>query len=298
MYTTTTSMDSSFNPTLIAGCGNFAASGELQPSHASPHREGLADDLRRALQEDGLHLHYQPIVCAQSGKLVSVEALVRWTHPRWGDLSPGEFIPVAEAAGLMVDLGQWVLTEACQRRRRWGEAGLVDDTFTISVNVAGEQLDRPEFVAEVQATLLAAGLAPTALRLEITETAVATAMDVIAARLDTLKALGIGLSMDDFGTGHSSLARLHQLPVDTLKVDRAFLKLLNHRADRHRFLKSVIAMAQALDLKVVVEGVESVEQHQLLRELGCLCQGFYYARPTPEPDFSGFGGFARARTLQ
>ncbi|MGF1527727.1 MAG: putative bifunctional diguanylate cyclase/phosphodiesterase [Candidatus Competibacterales bacterium] len=248
-------------------------------------RPGLAAELHRALDKGELRLDYQPIVCPRRRRPVSAEALVRWAHPQRGLLPPADFMPAAEDAGLMVALGQWVLTTACWERRRWGEAGWVDDAFTVSVNVAGSQLDRPQFEAELRETLAVTGLDPRQLRLEITETAIAVEVATAKDHLQALKATGVGLSIDDFGTGYSSLARLHQLPVDTLKIDRAFLDGVGHGSGHYRFLEGVVHMAQGLGLTVVVEGVESAEQHRLLATWGCLGQGFYYASPKTRPDF-------------
>ncbi|MER7002570.1 bifunctional diguanylate cyclase/phosphodiesterase [Dactylosporangium sp. NPDC000555] len=238
------------------------------------HRE-LAAGLRRALRDGEFELHYQPVVRLADGRITAVEALLRW-HPPGGDpIPPGVFIPVAEATGLIVPLGWWVLGRACAQARAWYER----DGVGLTVNVAAHQLREPDFVDRVRAALEAAGLPPAALVLEVTEsTLVADAEST--ARLDALRADGVRVAIDDFGTGYSSLAYLVHLPVDVLKIDRTFVAM----AVDTTLMRAILQLAGGLALQTVAEGVETEEQASTLRALGCEhAQGFLFSRPV-RPD--------------
>ncbi len=256
-------------------------------------RMELEDDLRTALRTGQFSLAFQPVVDLRTSAPTGAEALVRWRHPRRGNVSPAEFIPVAEETGLIVALGRWVLEEACREAARWPACPNAADHpedgapftpsrrgATISVNVSGRQLVRPQFVDDVAAVLASTGLAPARLVLEITESVLLDRTDVILERLTALKALGVGLAVDDFGTGYSSLAYLHRFPVDVLKIDKAFVDAVGRGSTHDALLRTIIALGQTLGLNTVAEGVEHAEQHRLLVEFGCSsAQGYLFARP-------------------
>jgi diguanylate cyclase (GGDEF)-like protein/PAS domain S-box-containing protein len=242
----------------------------------SVDRLELEAGLRGALANDELRLRYQPAVELGSGRVVGVEALLRWEHPELGLLEPDSFIPLAEQTGLIVPLGEWVLAEACRQLSEWGLEAL-----TVAVNVSPRQLASPGLVEAVTSALEEADLLPSRLCLEITESAVIADPEVAVAKLHRLKGLGVRLAVDDFGIGYSSLASLRELlPVDALKIDRLFVSGLDTNADDRAIVESVIRLARSLDLDAVAEGVETADQAQLLTSLGCShAQGFYYARP-------------------
>ena len=228
-----------------------------------------------ALESDGLAVHYQPQVDLDTGRLVGVEALVRWS-----EASPGEFIPVAEETGLIGPLGAWVLRTATRDLAAWHAQGLTQ--LTVTVNVSTRQLDDPDFPLVVATALADAGLAPESVCLELTESAL---MGAAAAALECLRAmkdLGVYVAIDDFGTGHSSLARLRSLPVEVLKVDRSFVDGLGTEPEDSAVVAAILSLAHALGLHVIAEGVETpLQAHQLLA-LGCsVAQGFLWSPAVP-----------------
>ncbi len=238
--------------------------------------------LRGALRGDELTVHYQPEVSLVTGDVLAVEALVRWDHPERGMLAAGEFIEIAEETGLVVEIGARVLEQACAEAVRWpgGPASPL-----LRVNLSASQIQRDETIALVRSTLDTIGLPPDRLCLEITESAVMADLDRSGETLDRLKELGVKLAVDDFGTGFSSLAYLKLFPVDLLKIDRAFVDGLPGDADDTAVVRSIISLAEALDLEVVAEGVETEEQAAALLELGCArAQGYLFARPMPGPE--------------
>jgi diguanylate cyclase (GGDEF)-like protein/PAS domain S-box-containing protein len=236
----------------------------------------LETDLRSALAKDELRLHYQPSIELGSGRVVGVEALLRWDHPELGLLAPDRFIPLAEQTGLIVPIGEWVLTEACRQLSEWGLEHL-----TVAVNVSPRQLASPGLVEAVTRALENADLLPSRLCLEITESAVIADPDAAVAKLHRLKGLGVRLAVDDFGIGYSSLANLRELlPVDILKIDRSFVNGLDMNSDDRAIVESVIRLARSLSLDAVAEGVETADQAELLTALECShAQGFHFARP-------------------
>jgi diguanylate cyclase (GGDEF)-like protein len=239
-------------------------------------------DLRRALDRGELRVHYQPIVDLACGEVDGVEALVRWDHPQRGLMSPADFIPVAEETGLILPLGRWVLKQACTQVRAWRQAHPGSPPVQLSVNMSARQVQHPRVVEDVAAALLASGLEPARLTLEITESVLMQDTDDAAATLRRVTDLGARLAIDDFGTGYSSLAYLKRFPVEALKIDRSFVDGLGTDQNDTSIVRSVIALAKSLDLAVTAEGVESSEQAEHLRALGCdRAQGYYFARPLP-----------------
>ena len=242
-------------------------------------RLDLETDLRSALGENELKLHYQPIIGIDSGRILGWEALLRWHHPVRGMISPGAFIPVAEATGLIVPIGRWVLETACWQMRQWIRLSPGED-LSMSVNVSARQFQDPNLVDDVARVISHTGIAPHAIKLEITESAVMQDAESAEGILRRLKALGVQLAIDDFGTGYSSLSYLKRFPVDTLKIDRSFVDGLGHDAQDTAIVRSVVALAQTLDLSVTAEGVETPSQLAQLRLLGCnYSQGYLLGRP-------------------
>ena len=236
--------------------------------------------LRRALQRDELRLHYQPIVRAVGGELLAVEALVRWQHPERGLIPPGAFVPVAEDTDLIIPLGRWVLDQACAQLGRWLAANPRLARLQVGVNLSARQFTDPDIVTIVAEALARAGIPPTSLSLEITESVLMEEVETTAETLRALKDLGVGLSIDDFGTGYSSLSYLKRFPVDTLKIDRSFVDGLGVDPEDHAIVDAVVSLAHALGLVVVGEGVETQAQIQELRRLGCdAAQGYLIGRP-------------------
>lgn len=252
---------------------------DAQMAVASGERIQMEHKLRRAIQEDELRLYYQPQYDGD-GRLVGVEALVRWQDPEAGLVSPDQFIPLAEETGLIIPLGQWVLDAACRQMREWLDAGV--GISRVSVNVAGPQITRGGLYECVCATLARHHLRADYLELEITETFVMHHLDEATRLLGDLQRDGIRVAIDDFGTGHSSLAALKRLPADTLKIDRAFVHDLPHDANDAAIVRAILALGHALDLHIVAEGVETAAQHAFLQAEGCdLFQGFLLGRPCP-----------------
>jgi EAL domain-containing protein (putative c-di-GMP-specific phosphodiesterase class I) len=253
---------------------------ELMRARASKRIE-IRSDLHRALRRDEFRLHYQPQVHLGSGRILGVEALLRWQHPRRGLLTAEDFIAVAEESGLIAPIGRWVLREACARLSLWGESH-GDAAPTVAVNISPRELAEPDFVETVEQALVDSGATPWRLCIEITERGVIEDTEQSIEALTALKRLGVRLAIDDFGTGQSSLAYLNRFPVDVLKIDRFFLEHLGRGEDKPRVVAGVIGMAHTLDLTTVAEGVEREEQVPVLRELDCdMAQGFHFARALP-----------------
>jgi diguanylate cyclase (GGDEF)-like protein/PAS domain S-box-containing protein len=250
-------------------------------------RLALEADLRRALDQQELRLHYQPQIDLSSGKIVGVEALVRWLHPERGLIPPDDFIPLAEESGLVVLLGDWVLHAACQQIRSWTDAGLAPRQT--AVNVSAVQLNRGQLLNSVRDALQVSGIAPEQLELEITESFVLADRDQSFKTLSELKALGVRLSIDDFGTGYSSLAYLQQLEVHKLKIDLSFVRDVTTNSGNASIVKAVIALGHSLGLEVIAEGVEEEVQARYLHSLQCdVIQGYLISRPLPAEDMTHF----------
>jgi diguanylate cyclase (GGDEF)-like protein len=240
-------------------------------------RQATEAALRNAIADDELVVHFQPEISVASGAIVGVEALVRWERPGHGMVSPGDFIPIAEETGLIVPIGKWVLHEACAQAKTFDDGRLV-----IRVNVSARQLAEPGLADTVKDALAASGLPPERLVLEVTESVVLEDGDRSVAALQALRDIGVGVSLDDFGTGYCSLSYLRRLPIDSLKIDRSFVRGLGHEADDDSIVTSVIDLARSLGVSVVAEGVETEEQLAGLRARGCdTMQGFLFAKPGP-----------------
>jgi diguanylate cyclase (GGDEF)-like protein/PAS domain S-box-containing protein len=240
-------------------------------------------ELRLAIRHEELELHYQPEVDLTNHQIVALEALVRWQHPQRGLVPPGEFIPVAEESGLIVAMGEWILGEACRQLAAWRARGVVGPEVRVAVNVSARQLSHADLPATVEAALLDAELPPSALCLEITETAIIRDTKAALSNLERIKALGVFIALDDFGVGFSSLSQIRELPpVDVIKVDRSFTAGLGRNESDDAVVGAVLSLAASLGLTAVAEGVESLAQLGHLRGLGCdVGQGFYFARPRP-----------------
>ncbi len=246
-----------------------------------PARERLEleSDLRRALGSAELVPFFQPVVDVRTGAILGVEALVRWQHPERGLLAPADFLPIAEETGLIVPLGRQVLRAACMQAQRWRDELGVDVKLAVNLSVA--ELDQPDLIEAVEDALAAAGAEPGSLCLEITEHALMTDASHCLENLAALDALGVRLALDDFGTGYSSLAYLRRLPIDVLKIDRAFMTVALEPADA-AIIEAIIGLARALGLRTVAEGIETDGQWAELKRLGCDdAQGYLFSRPLP-----------------
>jgi EAL domain-containing protein (putative c-di-GMP-specific phosphodiesterase class I) len=232
-----------------------------------------------------LRLQYQPEVSLASGRIVAVEALLRWQHPTHGLVSPAKFIPIAEQSGLIVPIGAWVLREACRTAAEW-RRDLATDDLTIAVNLSPRQLSAVDLVDTVAGALAAADLPPESLCLEVTETALTADMEMAIEALGRIKALGARVAIDDFGIGYSSLMHLKRLlPVDILKIDKSFVDGLVERPEDRAIVEAVVRLASSLDVEAIAEGVESADQAEALRSLSCgFAQGYHFARPGEATD--------------
>ena len=245
------------------------------------NRVRLEKELRRAIDNDELVLHYQPVVSLTTGRVTGLEALVRWNHPERGMVPPSDFVPIAEESGLIVELGRWALMRACHAANVLSQHTSRDD-FWVSVNVATRQLLQPGLIQSVRAALRQSGLPAERLMLEITEGALLNDPRTCASLLHQLRVLGAGLAIDDFGTGYSSLSRLRTFPVDKLKIDRSFIQEISGANDRVPIVAAVMAMAHSLGLSAVAEGVETTDQLRCLVAQGCEeVQGYLLSRPAP-----------------
>ncbi|MHC4827859.1 MAG: putative bifunctional diguanylate cyclase/phosphodiesterase, partial [Planctomycetota bacterium] len=238
----------------------------------------LEEDLRRSLDADEFWLSYQPIVGLSTGRLMGFEALMRWTHPQRGPVSPDVFISLAEEIGLIVPIGRWVLLEAARQLKAWHDQFPADPPLTMNVNISKHQLRQQNLVEVVADILKQTGLDPATLKLEITESALMDSPERTTALLHRLKDLGVGLCMDDFGTGHSSLSLLHRFPIDVLKIDRTFVLNTDGNREYAAVIHAIITLAHTLNMKVVGEGVETTGQLAQLQALECdRAQGNYFS---------------------
>jgi predicted signal transduction protein with EAL and GGDEF domain len=242
-------------------------------------RAQLSADLEHAISAREFVLQYQPIVEIATGRMVGVEALVRWEHPERGRIGPDDFIRVAEESDSILEIGRWVLSQACRQLDAWRHV-VTPGSFTVSINISARQLVQPDFVDEVLAIIREFGVDPSEIVLEMTETSMLQDSATTRAKLQDLRDAGIGVSIDDFGTGYSSLSYLQRFPVTTLKIARDFVDVDGRDADAWELANAIVALGRALKLSVIAEGVEQWSQLGRLRTLGCeFAQGFYFARP-------------------
>jgi diguanylate cyclase (GGDEF)-like protein/PAS domain S-box-containing protein len=241
----------------------------------------LETDLRRAIERNEFRLQYQPVVSLETGRITGFEGLVRWQHPQRGLIGPAAFIPIAEETGLIIPIGRWVLREACRQMREWQDRHRASRDLTISVNLSGKQFAQARLVEEVDQALRDSGLAPSLLRLEITESAVMEDAPSAMATIDQLRALHVKVDIDDFGTGYSSLSYLQRFEIDNLKIDRSFVSSMgSDRGENAEIVRTIVTLARHLGMDAVAEGVETPDQLALLSELGChRVQGFLFAGP-------------------
>ncbi|MBS0387587.1 MAG: EAL domain-containing protein, partial [Proteobacteria bacterium] len=266
-----------------------------QSTHDADHRRRvlLVAELRRALAGNGLSLHYQPLVNMTDRAPMAFEALLRWAHPTLGNISPAEFIPLAERASVLPDLSRWVLDHAIAQLGDWQRAGL---DFEVAVNLSAADFADGGLPARVLALLRQHQAPANRLLLEVTESAIMREPQLAAQVMQQLRAAGVRFAIDDFGTGHSSLAQLHALPVDELKIDRAFVMNLERSASNQAIVRTTIELGHSLGLKVVAEGIETPDVWAALLRLGCdLAQGYYISRPMPVDAVAGWTRTQRAQ---
>jgi EAL domain-containing protein (putative c-di-GMP-specific phosphodiesterase class I) len=249
-----------------------------------PQRLMLENDLRRALGRRELELYYQPKVNVQDNRVVGMEALIRWRHPHRGVLLPDEFIPLAEDTGLIVPIGRWVIGEACAQNKAWQAAGLHE--LRVAVNISGAQFRHKDLLDNVAHALAATGLQPECLELEIGESVVMANPSEAIVTLEKLSQIGVQIAIDDFGTGYSSVSYLKRFPIDKLKIDRSFIRDVSSDMDDAAIVRATIGLAHNLRMRVLAEGVETEDQLQFLRSLGCdEYQGYYKSKPLPAAEF-------------
>lgn len=255
-------------------------------------RLALEAALRKAVVREELVLHYQPIVDLATENITGSEALVRWNHPEYGMLSPDKFIPLANEIGMIVEIGEWVLRQACQHARLCHDKGFFP--LSISVNVSAAQFGHPKLLDQVVDALARSGLDPQYLELEITESVLMQDSETTIGVLRALKKMGIKISLDDFGTGYSSLSYLSRFPIDVLKIDKSFICGINRNSDDHAIVRAITALARSLNLSIVAEGIESAEQLESLRREKCdRVQGYLFSKPLPPDEFMRFISAAR-----
>jgi diguanylate cyclase (GGDEF)-like protein/PAS domain S-box-containing protein len=259
----------------------------------------LETDLRGALERREFLVVYQPIMSLETGDLRGFEALIRWPHPERGLISPMDFIPVAEETGMIVQIGEWVLREACEQMHRWQVIFPSDQPIFMSVNLSVKQFSQQDLIERVAAILKETQLASTSLKLEITESAVMENVESATNMLKQLRALGVQLSMDDFGSGYSSLSNLHRFPINTLKIDRSFITRMVENNENAEIVRTISGLAHNLGMDVVAEGVETREQLEILRALGCQYgQGYFFAKPLDTRSAEAFICETYSPTLQ
>ncbi len=266
---------------------NHAAFHTAEMHEAALESIRMENDLREAIRQEQFVLHYQPVVNLQTGQIVGAEALIRWLHPDRGLISPLRFIPLAEEKGLILALGEWVLRTACSQNRRWQLAGL--PVVPIAVNLSAIQCREPSLEQTIRTVLADTGLAPALLELEITEGTLMQQTEALRNRMLEIKKIGIRFSLDDFGTGYSSLSYLTRFPIDTLKIDRSFIRDMMDDPKDLAVVDTIVDLADNLHLRTVAEGVEKMEQVTLLKLLGChSIQGYHFSPPVPAEQFASF----------
>ena len=258
-------------------------------------RQAIEESLRRALERQEFEVHYQPKVSLKTGEITGAEALLRWTHPARGPISPAQFIPIAEDCGLIRPIGNWILREACRQARAWLDTGL--PLASMAVNISAIQFRNENFLQEVFATLEETGLDPKFLELELTESVLMKHAESTEVILKTLRARGVQLAVDDFGTGYSSLSYLRRFAIDALKIDQSFVRQITTTPSETTIVTAVISMGRSLNLRVVAEGVENLEELAFLQAHQCdQAQGYYFSRPVAAPQFADLLAAQSARS--
>jgi EAL domain-containing protein (putative c-di-GMP-specific phosphodiesterase class I) len=246
---------------------------------AMVERLELDADLRRALDNDELVLHYQPVISLDSNRITGVETLVRWRHPSRGLVFPGDFIPAAEETGLIVPMGRWILEHACRQARSWHEGRPGEQPLSLTVNLSARQVQDQHVVADVERALVSSGVDPQHVVLELTESVLMDDIEQTITRLSELKELGVRLAIDDFGTGYSSLSYLHRFPIDVLKIDQSFVSNIPSGAEEMALVRTIVKLGETFGLATVAEGIERLEQLEELKAMGCQYgQGYYFSR--------------------
>jgi EAL domain-containing protein (putative c-di-GMP-specific phosphodiesterase class I) len=250
-------------------------------------RQSLEGNLRYALSRNEFSLHYQPKIDLKTGQIAGVEALLRWRHPTRGMIPPQQFVPIAEESGLIVPIGQWVVLQACRQARDWLDAGL--PPVRMAVNVSAAEFMAKDFLSGVRAALISTGVEPHNLELELTETVLMRHAESAVQTLHALKAIGVQLAVDDFGVGYSSFSYLQRFPLDSLKIDRTFINEISAAGEGATILSAMINIGLSLKHRVIAEGVETLEQLQFLKKMGCTeGQGFYFCHPIVADEFAKF----------
>lgn len=263
-----------------AGCGVFQYYTQEMNFEAHEHIQ-MEVALRKAISNNEFVLHYQPKLNLKDGSVAGVEALIRWENPELGLIIPTEFIPLAEETGLIMQIGEWALREACQTNKAWQTEGY--EPICVAVNLSPKQFQHPDIAKLVETILTEVGLDAKYLELEITETAVMEDVEATVSKLNMIKKMGVEISIDDFGTGYTSISYLKKFPISVLKIDQSFIKDIPQNQNNTAITSAVIALAHTLGMKVVAEGVENAEQLQYLADNNCDCvQGYYLSRPLPE----------------
>jgi EAL domain-containing protein (putative c-di-GMP-specific phosphodiesterase class I) len=249
----------------------------------------LETGLRQAIEKHEFVLYYQPVMDVPSNSITSLEALVRWYHPEKGIIAPGEFLPVAEESGLIVPIGDWILTSVCQQNAKWQNHANFPVNLRISINLTARQFQAKNLVAMIQNVLEATQLSGKYLTVELTESLIINNIEYSGRVMAALKDLGVSISIDDFGTGYSSLNYLRRFPIDMLKIDKSFIKHVTQKADEAAIVNAIIAMAHSFKMKVIAEGVETLGQYYFLKDRGCdEIQGYLLSKPMPANEIEVF----------
>ena len=272
----------------LAGKGRFIVF-DKEMHDRIQSRVQIESELRKAISDEQLVIYYQPIISLSTAETLGVEALVRWKHPTRGLISPDQFIPVAEETGLIIPIGDWVLRKACEQFQQWKAVPGHAAPASLSVNLSRRQLGVTDLADRVKATLDSTGMAPGLLHLEVTESAVMKDPAFAIETLERLRSIGVRIDMDDFGTGHSSLAMLHQFPIDVLKIDRSFISNITLGKDFVAIVCAIVQLAHNLSISIVAEGIETSEQLAMLQSIDCEAgQGFYFSQPLPANELEAF----------
>ncbi len=282
--------------TVSGALSSFAVPVGTLPEHAAVDAAlaaktrdqfALEQDLRQAIARGELHMAFQPLFDAEEGRVCGAEALIRWKHPKHGDVPPGRFIPVMEAAGITQDFSLWALNHALREAREWRAAGCKD--LKVAVNLSGRDLEVEALPSMIERTLVRHGLAPDALEIELTESVALADGDRAARLCHTLRDMGVAVAIDDFGTGYSSLGALRALRFDKLKIDRSFITAVEQRRDSQAICGALLTLGRGLGISILAEGVETAAEYAWLRAQGCrFFQGYYFARPLSSADFVSF----------